>query len=123
MKFAHRLGYYLGGFAIGLIILAFFLNGKKASCDYGPNARTVKNISSKPMVYSSDVASFVAENNLDSLTVKQLIQYGDVDFTNSDTKAMPCKLYAIENSYKDKDVILKVENCDSLAKIIDFKFY
>ena len=47
MKFIHRLGYYLGGFSIGLILLAFFLQGKKTSCDYGPNARTTKNIANK----------------------------------------------------------------------------
>ena len=47
MKFIHRLGYYLGGFSIGLIFLAFFLSGKRASCDYGPDARVLKNIGQK----------------------------------------------------------------------------
>ncbi len=59
MKFVHRLAYYLSGFAIGLVLLMFFLNGKDASCDYSPNARTVKNISSKPIVYSEEVSSFI----------------------------------------------------------------
>ncbi len=39
MKLIQRIGYYLGGFSIGLVILAFFLNGKKTSCSYGPDAR------------------------------------------------------------------------------------
>lgn len=122
MKFVHRLGYYLGGFAIGLIILMFFLNGKDASCDYGPNARTVKNISSKPLSYSINANTFIDNNNLDSLTVGNLIKYGSVDFSKSDTKKDSCNVYYIENSYKERDLALKVKNCDSLATLLDIKY-
>ena len=69
MKFTQRLGYYLGGFAIGLVILMFFLNGKDASCDYGPNARTVKNISSKPINYSEAASNFLIINFLPPLSL------------------------------------------------------
>tara|TARA_B100000378_G_C17892992_1_gene359900 strand:- start:136 stop:513 length:378 start_codon:yes stop_codon:yes gene_type:complete len=122
MKFIHRLGYYLGGFAIGLIILMFFLNGKDASCDYGPNARTVKNISSKPLSYSESASIFIQKNTLDSLTVVNLIKYGTVDFSKSNIDLDSCKIYLIENSYKEQEMELKVENCDSLAKIIEIDF-
>jgi hypothetical protein len=74
MKFTQRLGYYLGGFAIGLVILMFFLNGKDASCDYSPNARTVKNISSKTVKYSYSTAAFVFQEKFDSTTVINLIK-------------------------------------------------
>ena len=121
MKFIHRLGFYLGGFAIGLVLLMFFLNGKDASCDYGPNARTTKNIASKKIIYTSEVSSVLANRNIDSTIVRQLIKFGNVDFSESDIKTIPCKIYHIENSYKEIDVILKVENCDSIAKIISFK--
>lgn len=122
MKFIHRLGYYLGGFAIGLIILMFFLNGKDASCDYGPNARTVKNISAKPVSYSNEASSFINENSLDSSTVVNLIKYGSVDFSKSKTKLDSCKVYHIDNSYKEKELELTVQNCDSLAKIIKINY-
>ncbi|MCC1484603.1 hypothetical protein [Winogradskyella immobilis] len=122
MKFVQRLGYYLGGFAIGLILLLFFLNGKDASCDYGPNARTVKNIASKRIVYNETIEQTFKNNEMDSTIVRQLIRYGSVDFSESDIKSEPCKIYHIENSYKERDVILKVENCDSIAKVISFKF-
>jgi len=123
MKFIHRLGYYLGGFAIGLIILTFFLSGKNASCDYGPNARTVKNISSKTIAYKPEVASFLSAKRIDTMTVKQLIQYGTVMFSKSDTKSEPCKMYHVENNYKKQTVEMKVENCDSIATVLDFKMY
>lgn len=118
MKFIHRLGYYLGGFAIGLIILMFFLNGKDASCDYGPNARTVKNISSKPIHYSEEALSFINNHQFDSITIKNLVKYGSVDFSKSKTKLDSCKVYHIDNSYKGLDIQLKIQNCDSLSKVL-----
>ncbi len=122
MKFTQRLAYYLSGFAIGLIILMFFLNGKDASCDYGPNARTVKNISSKPISYSNDTQQFVSNNEIDSLTVVNLIRFGNVDFSKSDTKLDSCKIYHIDNVYKDRAIELTVENCDSLSTIFNIKY-
>jgi hypothetical protein len=122
MKFVQRLGYYLGGFAIGLIILMFFLNGKDASCDYGPNARTVKNIVSKPMIYSGDAASFINNNALDSTTVVNLVKFGNVDFSKSKTKLDSCKVYHIDNSYKEQNIALKVQNCDSLSTVLKIEY-
>lgn len=121
MKFIHRLSFYLGGFAIGLIILLFFLNGKDASCDYGPNARTIKNISSKKIAYSENTATELYNKSIDSTIVKQLIQFGDVNFSESDTKSEPCKVYQIENTYKEREVIMRIKNCSLVATIIDFK--
>lgn len=122
MKFIHRLGYYLGGFAIGLVLLMFFLNGKDASCDYGPNARTVKNISSKPILYSEKASVFIEEHALDSVTVINLVKYGSVDFSESKTKLDSCKVYLIENNYKEQDMELKIQNCDSLATLLDINY-
>lgn len=122
MKFIQRLGYYLSGFAIGLVILMFFLNGKDASCDYGPNARTVKNISSKPIHYSENSALFIDNNNLDSLTIVNLVKFGSVDFSKSNTELDSCKVYYIDNSYKERDMTLKVKNCDSIATLLDIKY-
>ena len=122
MKFVHRLGYYLGGFALGLVLLMFFLNGKEASCDYSPNARTVKNIITKPILYSKETSSFINLQQLDSSTVINLIKYGDVDFTKSKTKIDSCRIYYIENSYKNRDMELTIKNCDSLATILKIKY-
>lgn len=122
MKFVQRLGYYLGGFAIGIILLMFFLNGKKVSCDYGPNARTVKNISSKTISYSKKAQLFMNNNGLDTTVVKNLIKYGDVDFTNSNTELDSCKIYQIDNVYKERQIQLSIENCFSISKILDMSY-
>lgn len=122
MKFIHRLAYYLGGFSIGLILLMFFLNGKNASCDYGPNARTVKNISSKPFQYSDKASGFISDKSLDSATVINLVKFGSVDFSKSKTEIDSCKIYLIENSYKERDLELTVKNCDSLVTLLDINY-
>lgn len=122
MKFTQRLGYYLGGFAIGLIILMFFLNGKEASCDYSPNARTVKNISKKSFVYSENASQFIYNQNLDSTTVVNLVKYGSVDFSKSNTKLESCKVYHVDNIYKERKLELAVENCDSIATILSINY-
>lgn len=117
MKFIHRLGYYLGGFSIGLIILAFFLQGKKTSCDYGPNARTTKNIANKSKAYSEVSQSIMKQYQMDTLDVSNLIRYGSVDFAKSDTKSDDCNTYYIQNAFHDKQFEVTVQNCDSIAKI------
>ncbi|WP_296384082.1 hypothetical protein [Winogradskyella sp.] len=122
MKFTQRLGYYLGGFAIGLVILMFFLNGKDASCDYSPNARTVKNISSKPILYSENASDFINNNQLDSITIVNLVKYGSVNFSQSETNLDSCNVYHIENSYKERDMELTIKNCDSLATLLKIDF-
>ena len=117
MKFIHRVGYYLGGFSIGLIILAFFLSGKKTSCAYSPNARTTKSISQKPKSYSEEALSAMRSFEMDTTIVSDLIQYGSVNFSESDTKSEDCKTYILKNSYKDQEFRLQIKNCDSLATI------
>lgn len=117
MTFLRRLGYYLGGFSIGLVVLAFFLSGKKASCSYSPSARVKKNISIKTLKYSSQVQSFVENKNLDSNSVKRMIAKGSVNFSESNTKLDSCKTYVIEGEYEDSTYKLTIENCDSIATI------
>jgi len=106
-----------------LIILAFILSGKNASCDYGPNARTTKNISSKPIAYSEAAERSIAIHQLDSSTVIQLIKYGSVDFSKSIISEDSCNTYYITNTYKDEDVIMSVLNCEdtALLQVLNFE--
>lgn len=123
MKFIHRLGYYFGGFAIGLIILAFFLSGKKTSCSYSPNARTTKNISQKQKHYSDNALSNMRSYQLDTTVVSDMIKYGSVNFSKSNTEPEDCKTYIIENSYKNQEFSLQIKNCDSIATIESILFH
>lgn len=117
MKFIHRLGYYLGGFSIGLIFLAFFLSGKRASCDYGPDARVLKNIGLKQLQFDKRVEDMLNSKTIDSTTISLILKQGDVNFSESNTKLETCKLYVIEKTVEDKEIALTIENCEQIATI------
>jgi len=119
MTLLQRIGYYLGGFSIGLIILAFFLNGKKVSCDYGPEARVLKNINTKKIVFSEAIITDLSAKKIDSTTISYLLKKGDVDFSKSTPREKPCGIYTIEGEYKDKEMLMTVQNCDSIATILN----
>ena len=115
MKFIHRLGFFLGGFSIGVVFLMFFLSGKKTSCAYGPNARVLKNINGKKIKFD-EFARLRAETlQIDSNSIYTAIAKGKVLFSDSNTQLDSCKVYTIQG----KNLKLKVENCDQAAKILD----
>ncbi len=117
MKLIQRVGYYLGGFAIGLIFLAFFLSGKRASCSYGPNARVLKNINTKPLKYSIEAQTFIDNKAIDTSIVNTVLRKGNVNFSLSNTTLDSCKIYVIEDKIEKNKFLLTVENCDSLATL------
>ncbi|MDD7885809.1 hypothetical protein [Flavivirga sp. 57AJ16] len=117
MKLIQRIGYYLGGFSIGLIILAFFLNGKKTSCSYGPDARVLKNIRLKKIIYGNHIQAHLQHYNLDSIAINHILKKGSIDFSKSKARLEPCGLYNIVGEFEKKEIILTVENCDSIATI------
>jgi len=122
MKLAARLAYYSVGFFIGIMILMFFLSGKKTSCDYGPDARVLKNIRIKNKSYDPSVLLFLKKNQLDTSVVRNILNSGDVDFSNSNTKLDSCKIYAVEGEVDNKNLILRIENCENQATIQQINF-
>ncbi|MEZ8003107.1 MAG: hypothetical protein QMC45_04995 [Patiriisocius sp.] len=117
MHIAKRFGFYGFGFVIGLLLLFFFLNGKKAGCDYGPDARTLKNIKIKQRVFSIQSLQALKQNNLDTSAVSSLLRFGDVNFGESNTKLDSCKVYVIEGFVENTNLMMKVQNCDKTATI------
>lgn len=108
MSFLYRLGYYLGGFSAGLVILFFLFNGKRTQCNYGPEARVLNDLSKK---HWEAKTSLLYSMELDSITVQTLIKNAMVDFGASNTKSDSCKRYALSTYYNDKNISLEVENC------------
>ena len=117
MKLIQRVGYYLGGFSIGLIFLAFFLSGKRVSCSYGANARVIKNINIKPLKYSDESIQFMQSYSLDTTIIKNALLNGNVDFPYKKTEFDSCKIYLIENTIDKSEILLTIENCDSIATL------
>lgn len=118
-----RVGFYLGGVAIGLVIFAFLIRGRGVKCefDYFPNARTLKNIRMKERQFSPEIRQLIDNKEVDTSEISNILKYGDVDFSRSKIKVDTCKLYVIEGMLRNKEIELTVLNCDSTAQIQKIK--
>ena len=117
MSLFKRFLYYFGGFSIGLVILFLFLGGKKASCDYGPSARTLKNIRTKNRIISPEVLTQLRNKGLDTSSISKILRDGDVLFSESNTKLDSCKIYIVEGEIEKVIIKLTIENCEKRASI------
>ncbi len=118
MNTIQRFGYFGVGLFFGIVILIFFLSGKRASCNYGPNGRVLSNIQSKDREFSEESLLFFKEHNIDTSVVADILKSGDVDFSKSITHGDPCNVYYIAERKKEDNILeLQVENCDSIATI------
>ncbi|KFF15136.1 DUF4258 domain-containing protein [Flavobacterium hydatis] len=111
MKFAHRFAYYLVGLVIGCFFVALVFSGKDTRCNYFPNARVLNDLRNKPFHYSEEASKILTEKWIDTLDIKNTLQFGDVDFDQSNVEYKKGKLYVIEGkTLKNQEVILKVIN-------------
>lgn len=117
MKILYRFGYYLGGFSVGLIFLAFIFNGKKTSCNYSPSARVKDNILQKEIKIPLELQKKFPQLT-DSL-VRLYIDRGDINFSKSDTKRDSCRMYYIAVGPKSNGAF-EVTNCDETLTVISY---
>lgn len=116
--FLRRLFFFAIGLVIGIFILKNFFNKKNAEFDYMPNARTLKSISNKPLVYFSDEAKDqLKQLNIDSVQAMTLLDFGKVNFKASQLREKPCQTYQIEPTKKTPPIIMSVQRCDSVSII------
>tara|TARA_Y100000815_G_scaffold229411_1_gene218767 strand:+ start:230 stop:613 length:384 start_codon:yes stop_codon:yes gene_type:complete len=125
MKILHRFGYYLGGFSIGLILLAFFLKGSGTqipSCDYMPNARALKNMRTKGYTISDQAKEDMTALEIDTTNVRLLFEDGNVVFSKSEPRQKPCGQFYIEtDDSANKRFAAKVTNCEDNVVIDKFE--
>jgi len=116
-----RFGLYGFGFAIGIVLVFFFLGGKDASCNWMPNARMLQIIRSKQISYSEEVQNKIDNKTIDSIDINNILLLGDIDFSKSQVKNNPCRNYLINGEVRNQEVSITVIICDSLATIETFK--
>ena len=96
MSFIKRLTYYLGGVGLGSLLLMFFLSGKKTSCDYGPNARTLKFLKNKPLKITQNTVDNLDKFRLDTTKINKIFESGDVNFSKSQISQTLPNIYILE---------------------------
>ena len=122
MNLLKRFGFFSIGLIAGIIILLFFLGGKRASCDYSPTARTLKNIKIKDRVYTDEAYRFFESNNIDTTVVNTILEDGSVNFGKSQTGKEPCNIYFVSGKIDSKKLELQIENCEKTATIQRVEF-
>jgi hypothetical protein len=116
-----RFALYGIGFAMGIVIVFFFLGGKRASCNWMPNDRILNIIERKQLLYGDQIEQNLKEAEADSLDIRAILKNGDIDFSKSRVKNEPCRLYWIEGQGKQSSLLISVELCDSVATVSSLK--
>jgi hypothetical protein len=116
MKFYQRFAYYLVGFVIGMFFVAMVWSGKDTRCNYFPNARVLNDLRNKPFHYDTEASRKLSEDWVDSIDVKNTLQYGDVDFDKSNIPDEGGKRYIVEGkTTKDVEITLEIINYENKA--------
>lgn len=116
-----RFTLYGFGFAMGLVLVFFFLGGKNASCNWMPNDRMLNIIAQKKISFADEVKETMVSSSVDSLDVMQVLINGEIDFSKSIVKNEPCRNYWIQGKAAQKELVITVELCDSLALVKTLK--
>ena len=117
MKLLKRFGYYLIGLSLGCVVVLFIWKGKNVSFDYGMDARTLKTIRTKKLIYSDNAIASLKKFNIDSTAINSVLITGDVNFGKSNQWNKPCAEYFVYGNYNEKTIELWVIRCDTYATI------
>ncbi|WP_299052699.1 DUF4258 domain-containing protein [uncultured Polaribacter sp.] len=112
-----RIGYYLVGLSLGCIGVYFFWQKKKATFDYGMDARTLKSIRIKQRLYSDDAKNAMQKFEIDTLKISTILHTGDVNFSKGAPRQKPCAEYYITGVKTLENISLLVKRCDSTATV------
>jgi len=111
MKFVHRFAYYLLGLIMGLFVVAAIFSGKDTRCNYFPNARVLNDLRNKPFYYSDEASKILNEKWIDTIDIKNCLQYGDLDLDKRNIKVGSGKRYVIDGkTVKNQEITLQVIN-------------
>ena len=122
MVFVKRLKYYLIGVGIGTLMVILMLGTRDdIQCSYFPNARVIKNISTKKIEFTEKAQCQFNCMGYTDVTIDNLLKAGDVDFGKSETKNDSCNVYYVTSKFNDAKVAAIFENCDSIATVLKFE--
>ena len=122
MKFTQRLAYYLFGLLIGGMFLFYFFGEKKTEFCYLPNCRVLKDLRSKPVTYSKTVEAKFNEGWVSNDDIRKSLQYGDVNFSESNIDFEKGKLYVIiGRNEQNENILIKVINYTDKIVLYDIE--
>lgn len=117
MKLFQRFAYYGIGLLIGSVFVYFIWEKKDVVFNYLPNARVLSKIQRDKHLFSDDAIQSMKEIGVDSLSIEEILKFGDVSFRDSDTKSKPCRTFVIDGKPEGKSIRIFVKACDSISTI------
>jgi nitrogen fixation-related uncharacterized protein len=118
MTFKQRLPYFLVGLFIGIIVVVFIWGKKNTTFDYGPNARVLKNISTKHLIYSNNAWNAIENHGIDTSAISEILRTGKVDLWNK-VKKDSSILYPIKGRDSLSDLTVFIENREETAIVTE----
>ena len=112
MDFSKKIKLFSFGLLLGTFFLITFLNGKKVSCNYGPESRVINNLKQKEWIFENKKIA------LDSFNVIDFLENSKVDFNKSNTRKDSCRDYYLRGIRQYKGIIINAKNC---SKIVNSK--
>lgn len=119
MKFLYRLGFFLGGFSVGLIMLFYVWNHKNVEFNYFPNARVLNDLRKKRIEFEGEALKALQTQVIDTAEIIKLLKAGDIDFSESETHKNTCNRYLIENEAETRT--FWVRNCADKVIVESFQ--
>ncbi len=110
MDFSKKIKLFSFGLLLGTFFLITFLNGKKVSCNYGPESRVIKNLKQKKWIFENKKIA------LDSFSVIDFLENSKVNFNKSNTKKDSCRVYYLKGVRRYKEIIINAVNCSKIVK-------
>ena len=112
MDLSKKIKLFSFGLLLGTFFLITFLNGKKVSCNYGPESRVINNLKQKKWIFENEKIA------LDSFNIIKFLENSKVDFNKSNTRKDSCRDYYLRGIRQYKGIIINAKNC---SKIVNSK--
>ena len=120
MKFFQRFAYYFVGLIMGLFFVSMVFSGKDTRCNYFPNARVLNDLRNKPFNYSPKATQILAQTWIDTSDIRNTLEFGDVDFDQSNIAVGKGKKYVIDGkTVKNQEITLTITNYSDKAVLED----
>ena len=119
MTKGQRIRLYLAGFIIGCVGVYLMLFRGTDRTYWLPNNRVKEQVNKSTFSFSEHAKCIMDCKQITEEEVREVLKNGDVNFSESDTRGVPCPSYAIEGTSHNKRlrVLLTVFERDSTAEI------
>ena len=118
MKTARRIRLFVFGVVLGSIIMYFFVF-KDRNIYKSPGEVIHGKLQEHRLEYSKHATCRMACRNISESEVKEILQYGEVNYSKSQVHDKPCASYALEGKSSDgQQLRIVFAACDSVTKVI-----